>query len=1148
LASNQRERWLQFSSRGSEWVEGPTLKDENRFMPSELTLLLGDAGTGKTERLLAEYRAVLSSARQQRRIGTALWIAPTQRAQQSIIARLLSQESAVQFLPNVLTFDVFAEQILSATAKRATRMSPVMKRLLLRRIVADLNQRGQLSNFASVTQTTGFLDVVSAFISELKREEIWPEEFVEACKHRPPKLAKRDKELGLIYTRYQRHLTLQNWYDAEGRFWLARAELEAGARAPFADVEFLVLDGFADFTQTQYEILKLLMGWIPRVALSIPCEDPTSRPELFDKPRSTISDIRKYLPSGATCRTERLEPDRSAWPAGLRKVAETLFASPRSVERSSDATGLELIASTGPLGECQAVASRIKTLLMSGTSADSIVVAVRAINDSGPVWSEYFEQAGIPVWCEAGTPLVSRPIVKSLFSVLQLELDDWPFIRLMQVLGSNYFQPGWPELNWGHGIRTVGAALRRLKLHSGREMIARVLSRVAAGITVDADPEVQASTGQSPGAVKVVAAMARNAGVILKRLAQVTDRLRQKRTLTEWSDVISSLGRDLGWEQLVQNPGDRDSIDWDLLQRILRTAGEADRKLLLSMELKSARQPKLDLAAFTAELRDLLGGETIKAPTDPGGCVRIVDVEQARHLDIPHLFMVGLSESSFPLNRPDDCLFGETERKEFARRGLPLQHRDLHQRDEMFLFHSIVTRAKSRLTLSYPSVNSKGQPLFASPYLIALKSLFDEDALETSHEGQLDPVPSFDRAMTESDLRLLSISAARTGNPGLFRRLCERPGWLRAGINVLAAIDVNTHRFHERGFTGYEGRLSTDTNVARLQQWFGTKHQFSPTELEEYATCPYRFWLTRVLDIEDLPTPEEGTDYAARGSLIHVVLAQMLREGMDKPEKELAQRFIALVDQHLSRRLHETDLQRTLTEIERRLLAEWGTAFAQQQTAYSTQLQEAWSGSMKPLPPEIPFGNAPGGSDSGIVTDPLTFGTGDSLAQVRGRIDRVDVGILEGGRVFNVIDYKTGNPPRSTIDELNAGRALQLAMYAIAIRRLGIAGDGANPYQLGYWNLKSTGFKRGYQTDKKNMQPMEQDLIDTLERSLEAVVSQLAMGIRSGKFLVDNSDPHCTSRCSYQTTCRVNQIRSMKTQLNKFADIISNRPEEPAAE
>jgi ATP-dependent helicase/DNAse subunit B len=274
----------------------------------------------------------------------------------------------------------------------------------------------------------------------------------------------------------------------------------------------------------------------------------------------------------------------------------------------------------------------------------------------------------------------------------------------------------------------------------------------------------------------------------------------------------------------------------------------------------------------------------------------------------------------------------------------------------------------------------------------------------------------------------------------------------------------------------------------------------------------------------------------------------MLREGMDKPEKELAQRFIALVDQHLSRRLHETDLQRTLTEIERRLLAEWGTAFAQQQTAYSTQLQEAWSGSMKPLPPEIPFGNAPGGSDSGIVTDPLTFGTGDSLAQVRGRIDRVDVGILEGGRVFNVIDYKTGNPPRSTIDELNAGRALQLAMYAIAIRRLGIAGDGANPYQLGYWNLKSTGFKRGYQTDKKNMQPMEQDLIDTLERSLEAVVSQLAMGIRSGKFLVDNSDPHCTSRCSYQTTCRVNQIRSMKTQLNKFADIISNRPEEPAAE
>ncbi|MBS0205092.1 MAG: PD-(D/E)XK nuclease family protein [Planctomycetes bacterium] len=1104
-------------------------------MPSKLTLLTGDAGSGKTDRLLAEYRAALKQARERRRPGTVLWIAPTHRAQQTIVERLLNASDPVQLAPRVLTFDVFAEQILAATGRPATLMSPVMKRLLLRRIVADLSQRKQLVNFAAVTQTTGFLDVVSAFISELKREEIWPDEFLEACAHRPPKRARRDRELGLIYDKYQHHLARQNWYDNEGRFWLARTALNNGERGPFASVEFLVVDGFADFTQTQYEILGRLMDWIPRAMISLPYEEPSTRPELFDKPRATVDRIRKHLPVGTDCSKEVIRADRSSWPGGLRTVAQSLFSNPRAVKPVDDAAGLQVIAATGPLGECQAVAMRVKRLLIDGTPPSRIVVAVRPVTEAGPVWREYFDQAGIPAWCEAGTPLASSPLVKGLFSILQLELEDWPFSRLTQVLGSNYFRPTWPELTTGHGSRVVPAALRRLKLHAGRDLILRVLSRVAGGIAMDEESGDE-ERGDTPSSV---ATLARHADTILKRLSYVTDRLRQRRSLADWGDVISSLGNDLGWQHL--EPG-RDSQDWDLLQRILRTAGETDRRLVLSADTKSVKQPRLDLAGFTAELRDLLGGEQIKAVPDPGGCVRILDVEQARHLDVPHLFIVGLSESSFPLNRGDDCLFGEVERQDFARRGLPLQHREQHQRDEMFLFYSVVTRARSQLTLSFPAVNSKGQPVFASPYLVALRSLFTEAAIAVSHEGQLDPVPTPDRTMTESDLRLLAISTAQTGHPGLFARLGERTGWLETGRNILAAIDVNQHRFHERGFTGYEGRLSSEQNLNWLHQRFGARHQFSATELESYASCPFRFWVSSVLNVDDLLTPEEGTDYAARGSLVHDVLAQLLREGIDKPPEQLAARFHALVEGHLARRFHETELQRALTLIEQRLLQQWGDAFARQQDDYAKQLQEVWNGGISALPPEIPFGRLPGSANDGEMSnDPLRFGHDQDSALVRGRIDRVDTGISAGQRVFNVIDYKTGSPPRTNDAELETGRAIQLALYAVAIRRLQLAGLDAQPYQMGYWSLKATGFKRGYQRDTKTLKAMDQGTVDSLEQALETVIPQLARGIRDGKFLVENADDNCTGYCAYHTTCRVNQIRPLAQSLNKIGNILNNR-------
>ncbi len=58
---------------------------------------------------------------------------------------------------------------------------------------------------------------------------------------------------------------------------------------------------------------------------------------------------------------------------------------------------------------------------------------------------EVFGRLGIPVAFESGQTLDRSPALRALAALLQLDLDDWPFERLLAVLGSNYFQPDWPE-------------------------------------------------------------------------------------------------------------------------------------------------------------------------------------------------------------------------------------------------------------------------------------------------------------------------------------------------------------------------------------------------------------------------------------------------------------------------------------------------------------------------------------------------------------------------------------------------------------------------------------------------------------------------------------------------------------------------------
>src|SRR5262245_29794731 len=180
-------------------------------MKRRIEILAGIAGSGKTTELLSSYRAALRLGIEHLQPGQTLWLSPTHRAQAEIRDRLLDGTLPVAFRPNLATFDDFADQVLAGAPRSVTPLSPAMQLILLRRIVADLSQRKSLPHFEKIARTSGLLDLVSSFIAELRRSETWPEHFIEACSRR--KTRPCDRELGLIYTRYQQALVAGNVYD-----------------------------------------------------------------------------------------------------------------------------------------------------------------------------------------------------------------------------------------------------------------------------------------------------------------------------------------------------------------------------------------------------------------------------------------------------------------------------------------------------------------------------------------------------------------------------------------------------------------------------------------------------------------------------------------------------------------------------------------------------------------------------------------------------------------------------------------------------------------------------------------------------------------------------------------------------------------------
>lgn len=543
-----------------------------------------------------------------------------------------------------------------------------------------------------------------------------------------------------------------------------------------------------------------------------------------------------------------------------------------------------------------------------------------------------------------------------------------------------------------------------------------------------------------------------------------------------------------------------------------------------------------------------------------GAGVFVGELAQLGGQSFAHLFIAGLLDGELPLRQPEDAVLDDDERRALHRLCdapiWPLAQQD-GERAPLLLAEALAHSQAAHL--SWPTADEEGRPLLRSSLVDAV---LQAAARSWAERWRVPLLPWPDQARHRSELWARATLATRRADalrppaadtliadaapaerfgPEAPRvRLCS-PALLGAlaehdrarAARLRARIDIEQLR--SRWFAGvasglaplsldalagpFVGRLARPDGVQSLQPRLpgGKEHPLSASALEDYAKCPFRFFVRRVLKAAPLTESGEDLDPLASGRLHHAVLERFFidrRAAGRLPLRGDADDRAAMeqaIDDELRRFCGEerTGHPQLLKVRVRRLRADLQRLLQRE-------------ASTPPDPDCVParFEHRFGPLAIRSADEHPDEGEGKSgmALHIEGIIDRVDLG---PGRAV-VLDYKAGRLVR--YEELLRSQLLstsfQLPLYAAALTVDDSLRQGGRPLTevaARYYSLRQGRVSRAlHDPEMISLDPEVRKRAP--EHNVAEVAYRLWRRLRAGDFRVA---PRTCEGCGLEATCRI---------------------------
>jgi len=758
------------------------------------------------------------------------------------------------------------------------------------------------------------------------------------------------------------------------------------------------------------------------------------------------------------------------------------------------------------LDEIRAIAQEICDLIAGGVRPGEIAVAFPDLDQAIPNVEEVFADFNLPYAVSSGLALLRSPLTRAMLDVLTVPAFGYRRDDVVALLGSPYIRSALmgPE---------VDLLSREARIVAGAGTWDRRLAGLAARLEEErAAPGVPDSARQRLAQkIARIEAVREEIGRLFADLAC----LEGEKTLAGHLAAYRSLLARRHW------PGMPEEGKPGVLEREARDLG-AFAGLLDTLEgfTRLLPEQRISLVEFSTQL-GLLAAGTRPSRKRNRNAVQVIGVRELPHLSIPYVFLAGLVEGVMP--RLTTRLPFTTD---LETRRLGTRSKADVLREERYYFIAALLAARERVYLSYPSADG-GSPVIRSGFVDAVR-----ETISTGSWGG-------------SDFPSSRIAAARKAGALLARGEVANPvTGLPPGQTIHDAVRrlIIENECRKGAYDSpYDGLLTREPAItAALAERYGDTAVFSPTALEMYAACPFRFYLSRVLGLEPLPAVDLDLTALERGSLLHKIAFRFYAGWRGDGKGAVTETsYPAALQQILAIGREETgrfpfDSPAWLVEKEhlagsphvgRGLLERFLTH--EMETAFSTFVPHAFELSFG-LP--VAAGTCDPASTPDAVAIPLN-GTDGEVVRIRGRIDRIDR--LPDGR-FLIADYKTGSSHPSLRD-IEAGKAFQLPLYLRAVETLtamqGVAGCYYTLRRGEIWNKPvfwDASLKEQFKPFSVSSRSGVADVRALVDASL-AHVSRCLEGIRSGWFAPRSDPGPCPGYCDFKTVCRFDSLRLLAT-------------------
>ncbi|HQU30634.1 MAG: exodeoxyribonuclease V subunit gamma [Planctomycetia bacterium] len=821
---------------------------------------------------------------------------------------------------------------------------------------------------------------------------------------------------------------------------------------------------------------------------------------------------------------------------------------------------LVIINVSGRHDEVWTVAKEILKLTDAGYAMETIGVVARSLEPYTDTIKKIFQENSIPFATSIQEPMEKYPLIKAIQNILLLKREDFYRPMVMELFGSPYFKiPScdsteliphpdlWDALSRRLGIRSgIECWLARLEqerrvltelvVHDNEDPLSREDTFVEKKTLTHKPPyEREETEGNNSSlddeeTIRHVHISAGQIDILKTILRSLSNDLLLLPEKASWKTLSAKTIHLLLNYIQIPSEGNPEDIERDHL--ILKKTKE----LLQTLCALDCMGEEVSLDQFIDTFTDACRHETLPIGLRNGRGVKVLDAMSARGVPFRVLFVLGLNEKMFPRAISEEPFLRDHVRRRLSEvLGNFISEKLRGFDEERLLFSFLLNAAREQLYLLYKRSDESGKPKIQSHYLIdilqTLKKLFPP----TKDSGEKPPyeiyVPrSIKEKLCKQELLLLTPKEAgirmaldRIDPTGLMKALGNNQDVFKRSQSALSFNESRDH--HLTPYDGIVGDMSTWWNGAAYQS-------ISPTTLETFGTCPFKFFMRKIMEIEPLEEPEMSEVIAAMdlGALYHNILRDFYNTLIEE------RYFTTSTKKINTRELLHSIAQKYFTNIEQQTPVPYPIIWEIEKEEILVLLTQfiAWD-----LEQIEKTGYIPTYLEKTVKLRlqndlhkliPESFKQGENLKIVfNGKIDRMDIKKEKNAISLRVIDYKSGKFLKENIMRYAIrGQKLQLPFYIIMAEHLlsekikkghipqgQIKIDEASFVYVAEHTREKTG-QTSPQTktlDSDNWMNYKEQYWDTLREFLKI--------IREGIFPVSPSeDTQKCEWCEFATTCR----------------------------